>query len=188
MKKSFTPLFLKNYPKPYLGRAGFTFIEFLISALILSSIVAGVLAILSIGQKSWDDNSGLLDLQQQTRAAVNGMVNEVRQAAVVAPPSNNGSRIDFTIPVDITPVYSQGIAYYLCNNTYPCNLCNNCIIREHPAGNLKIIANDIDSLSFSLIGTRILQIQVQAKKTVKQRLITFPQEVLTEKVRLRNAN
>lgn len=169
-------------------RKGFTFIEILISVLILSSIIAGVLAILTIGQKTWDDNSGLLDLQQQTRACVNGMVNEVRQAAVVPAPSNNGSKIVFTIPTDITPTYSQDIAYYLCNDTYPCNLCNNCIIREHPAGNLKIIANDIDSLNFSLIGTKVLQIQVKAKKTVKQRVITFPQEPLTEKVRLRNAN
>jgi len=151
---------------------GFTLFESLISMLIMGLIVAGILGILTIGMKTWDNDMGLLDLQQQTRAAVSGMVSELRQGTLTCPPPD-GSTADFTVPTDITPTPSENIEYRLSNNQ---------IIRDHPAGNRKVIANNINSLNFSLNG-KILLIQVGAFKIVKGRQLLFN---VTEQVWLRN--
>lgn len=158
---------------------GFTLVEILISAAILTVLIAGVFMVLNIGQRSWNADMGWLDLQQQARQAMAGMVREIRQskssdiAITGAPP-----RIQFRIPTDITTqpiIYSADISYYLSNNQ---------LIREHPAGTTKILANDINALNFSLSDDELsLSIALEARKSSLNRVLTFP---LSEKVRLRN--
>jgi prepilin-type N-terminal cleavage/methylation domain-containing protein len=160
---------------------GFTLLEVLISLVILSIITVGIYGVLNISDKTYQNDLGLLDLQQQVRQSMDGMVKELKQSkASLISISNAGARIDFKVPIDLTtsPVtYTDFIAYYLGGNQ---------ILREFPAGTTKVLANDINALNFSLAGNE-LQVQLSAQKTVRQRVLTFPLTgLLTQKVRLRN--
>jgi len=178
---------------------GFTIIEVLVAVVILTILIWGIFAILNMADMVLNTDTGLIDLQQQTRQAVDGMSKELkncRSADITI--LNSGARIQFIIPTDIStsPItYSGIISYYLVGNQ---------IIREHPVNTTKVLANDINSLSFCCghydalgnyvcdsvcTSSKIVQIQLSASKTVRQRTLTFPSTgVLTEKARLRNAN
>jgi len=158
---------------------GFTLLEILISLTIMSLIVAGIFAIINVADVTWNTDMVLLDIQQQARLAMDGMTREARQAKPSdITVSEEGGRIDFLVPN-----VSNAVGYYLQGNQ---------IIREHPTGTTKILANYINVLNFCCVGgsgcadcanARILQVQIQATKTMKGRTATFP---LTEKVMLRN--
>lgn len=170
---------------------GFTLIETLVSVGILTFIMVGIFVVLNVADMTWHSEMGLLDLQQQARQAVDGMLREARQIdpSYGITITSGGSDISFSITDDITnpgsPV-TYSIRYYLFNNQ---------VIRENPAvtGAPKILANDVISLSFccwhggicdtDCSSTDVLQIQLDAAKTVKQRPFSF---ALNEKVRLRN--
>ncbi|MFZ2357152.1 MAG: prepilin-type N-terminal cleavage/methylation domain-containing protein [Candidatus Omnitrophota bacterium] len=160
---------------------GFTLLEVMISLVILSVLIAGIFGVLNISDKTYHNDMGLLELQQQVRQAMDGMVKELKQSkASSITISNAGARIDFKVPTDLTtsPVtYTSFIAYYRSGNQ---------ILREFPAGTTKVLANDINALTFSLTGN-MLQVQLSAQQTVRQRVLTFPLTgFLTQKVRLRN--
>jgi type II secretory pathway pseudopilin PulG len=174
-------LWQEKRSKPKQWRAGFTLIELFIVVGILSLVVGGIFAVMNVADKSWHSDMGLLDLQQQARLAMDGMVREIRQAD----PSQNiiigsgGSSLQFYI-ANITDSTASPINY---------NLSSSQIIREHPLGVNKILANDISALNFSWVSntTSCLQVQVRASKTVKQRVLTFPLLApLVEEVKLRN--
>jgi len=168
---------------------GFTIIEVLISFAILIIVFAGIFAVLNVGGQSWNAGSGSLDLQQQARQAMDGITKELRQSNVnnitIAP---DRTAINFTIPMNITtnPItYSSNIGYYLNED--------NQVIREHPVDTTRVLANNITNLSFCCEGgdscfdyqnSTIVQIQLEASKSVRQRALT-PFN-LTEQVRLRN--
>jgi hypothetical protein len=145
----------------------------------MTLIVSGIFAIINVADVSWNVDMAFLDIQQQVRLALDGMTREARQAKPAdITVSDEGGRIDFLIPN-----VSNAVGYYLQGNR---------IIREHPAGTTKILANYINVLNFCCMGgssctdcanASILQIQIQATKTMKGRTATFP---LTEKVMLRN--
>lgn len=165
---------------------GFTLVEILVSALIFSFLIAAIFGVLNIGNMTYSTDLGLLDLQQKARQAMDGMIRELRQSGSSdITITDSGARIQFRIPTDITtdPVtYSSNITYYLSDNQ---------LIREHPAGTTKILADNINSLTFSL-SEKTLEIRLNAKKTSLRREIYFPpkedeqERFLIEKVRLRN--
>ena len=144
-----------------------TLIELFISIAILSVIAAGVLTIFGIADKTWNMNRGLVDLQQEVRPVIDGMLREIRQASNITL-SDGGARLAFNIP-DV----SNNITYYL-NGTS--------IIREHPAGTARALVSDINNLTFSQ-DLDVVQIQIKATNTVRQKELWFN---LTDKVRLRN--
>ena len=153
---------------------GFTLVEVMITTAILALLLAGVVTILDVGQKTWDTDMGLVDMQQQTRAAMDGMIKEIRQAEISSVNLVSVTEINFEIPSAASP-----IEYYLNSSQ---------IIREYPmnSGTTKVLANNISSVNFSFVDETI-EIQLQAQKTVKGRAITFPViGNLTETVRLRN--
>jgi len=170
----------------------FTLIEILVGAVVLILLMMGVFSILSISNNDWFLETGLLNVTQQARQAMQGMVRELRQSdhsnvTII----NNGETIDFTIPNNIsaTPItYYQPIRYSSSNNQ---------IFREHPTGNSAVLASYVKDLDFCLwdgsdccdeatedcSGLHIIQISLEAERTIKQRTLSF---LLTEKVRLRN--
>jgi len=158
---------------------GLSLIEILVTMVIMSFIIGGIFAILSIANLSWNSSMGLLDLQQGVRQAMDGMTREARQSRpTFITIANGGAQLDFFIPN-----ISNVISYYVLNNQ---------IIREHPTGTSKVLANDISSLNFCCLGgadcmdcanSRVLQIQIQADKIVRGRALSF---ALQEKARLRN--
>jgi len=153
-------------------KKGLTLVEILISMLIFSFIMAGIFGILNIGNSTWSRDMALLELQQNTRLALSGMISEIRQANVLPAA---GTSITFTMPSDIAvnPII------------YRRDAATNQIIREHPAGVTKVIANNIYSLNFTPIGTKVVKIDIIARKTIGNNVIDFP---MSEQVRLRNVN
>ncbi|MFH1767728.1 MAG: hypothetical protein ABH858_01020 [Candidatus Omnitrophota bacterium] len=150
-------------------RDGFTFSEVLVSAGIMGFLALTIFAVLNVGGNLWQTDMILIELQQQSRLALDGMVREIRQSkSSNITISDGGARIDFTIP-NVT----NTISYYLSGAQ---------IIREHPAGTTRLLANNVTSLQFSLSG-EVVTVNLQAGKTYKGRLLPF---FLVEKVRLRN--
>lgn len=171
---------------------GFSLVEILVSILILTFIALGVFEIFILGDRTYFMDMGLLGLQQQARQAMDGMTREIRQSDNSDIIIGN-STIEFIIPNNIT----SGSTTYYGPIDYYCN--GNNIMREHPVGTLKILASDVNTLSFcceNSDGTicdndcdsrHILKIQLSAQKIIKGQVVSFPANgTITEKVRLRN--
>lgn len=156
-----------------ITKKGFTFAEIMVSALIFAILVVAILSVLTVGQKAWHADTGKVELQQEARLAMDGMIREIRESnASDMTISDNGSRIDFSIPDA-----SETIAYYAENNN---------IIREYPAETQRVLAEDVDTVNFSLSeDSNVLSIELGLARTVygSDSDLTFS---LTEKVRLRN--
>ena len=160
-------------------KKGFSLIEILVSSVILIVLLGGILAVLRVANLSYEVGGGLLDLQQGARQVMDGMIREVRQSSPASlTVDGNETRLDFYMPNISNP-----ISYYLADNQ---------IIREHPSGNTRVLANDVSNMTFCCLGganctdcstSRLLQIQVQVNKTVRDKPVSFN---LTEKVKLRN--
>jgi len=187
-------------------RRSFTLVEVLVSVVIFSIILGGILGVFSGSQKVFYEDTGLLDLQQNARLVMNGMVREIRQSAAVN--ITSATDVSFKIPKDVSIVVVLTDANTYYEIRYYLDAANHQIKRVHPVGTEKIVANDIDQVSFCLwdgvdccnpaseicTGLRVLQIQLRAAKNVLSRPLQFPSEnpgtaftdLLTEKVRLRN--
>lgn len=191
-KKDYTDYQCNHKRISVISDKGFSLIEIMISAVILSLVILGVLTIMNFANMTWHSDMGLLDLQQAARQAMDGMSREIRRAdrlrniTIAA----DGASIQFYIPD-----YTDSITYSLSNNQ---------IIREHPGGTNRVLANAISALSFCWLHTDgscttsrdcgglcsksyLAQVQLRAGKTVKQRQLVFPLAgPLTEQVNLRN--
>lgn len=165
---------------------GLTLIEILIAAVLVTILMAGILTVLNTANLSWYQDMGLVDLQQGARFAMDGMTREIRQAdpARSMAIGAGGDSLQFYIAD-----YTDPIIYTLNGSQ---------LIREHPVGVNKILANNVSVLGFcwaqnatSCILTRgqsdVLQAQLRVSKIVRQRTLTFPLAgPLVEEVKLRN--
>ncbi len=170
---------------------GFTLVEILVSVLILGLLFAGIYAVLNVGNIIFREDMTLVELQQQVRQAMDGMIREIRQAKretdrLITIPSD-GSEIEFYIPS-----FSNPISYYRDVNDVNNDGIIDQVIREHPPQIYKILANDITALSFSITGD-VVEIQLAAKLAARGRELCFPilycndtSKTLKEKVKLRN--
>lgn len=153
---------------------GYTLVEALISVLLLSVVLLGVYGVLLTGNTVFTKDSTLLDMEQQTRNAIDRIVREVRGASSQNITTNyNGTTndyIQFFTPTAPTP---NGLQYYLSGTN---------LVRVNNAGTAQNVASNIGLLKFSLTGS-LLTIQATASKTIYSIAISFP---LIEKVRLRN--
>ena len=152
------------------NRNGFTLIEVLAGSIIMSFIVIGIYDIMILGSKSWNTDMGMLDLQQESRLAMDGMTRELRGGSSKSPVSitDGGAKIEFS-----HPQAAGAIKYYIEDGKF---------IREYPASNKKILANDASSLNFSHSGD-VIEVQLDSGKTVLGKNLAFS---LEEKVRMRN--
>ncbi|MBN2121120.1 MAG: prepilin-type N-terminal cleavage/methylation domain-containing protein [Candidatus Omnitrophica bacterium] len=167
-----------------LSLKGFTLIEVLVSTVIFSIIVACVFTVIIIGDRSWHTDLGLLDVHQQARQAMHGMIRELRQKSANSSIniSANNSEIQFYITNVTNPV-----RYYLDNET---------IMRQH-SSQTRALATNVTNLHFccrSASGattcdanctnsTEIVYIEVNASKTSRQRTLNFN---LSEQAHFRN--
>lgn len=170
---------------------GLSLIEILVSVAIMLFVAVGIYGVSNVGQRTYSTDMGLLELQQQARQAMSGMTREIRQTYDSDITITSNSTITFSIPINITSgAYSDTINYYLNGDT---------LIRNHSADPNKIIASDINSLSFCCedsSGTvcdaacndrHIVKIELSAQKNVNNKVVSFPESgTITEKVRLRN--
>jgi len=87
-----------------MKRYGFTLIELMVVALISLIILAVIFGVLSAGRQSWRTGSTQVELQQETRKAMDWMVKELRESGPAqANITGGGSIITFQVPVDWEP-------------------------------------------------------------------------------------
>ncbi len=156
----------------------FTLIEVLVAMVIFILLITAVFALLLVGEQSWHTGSGLLDLQQQARLALDGMAREMRQAEPATVNIDDGLTIEFKIKG------ANSLIKYSRDN-------QNRIIRKHDDKE-KILAQYIEYLEFeqneSGSSPEELTVKLRAYKIERNRELRFPLqgEYLIEKVRLRN--
>ena len=151
------------------NKNGFTVVEIMVCIVIISFIVLGIYDIMIVGGKSWNTDMGRLDLQQESRLAMDGMTRELREGSKSAVSrTDGGAKIEFS-----HPEATGSIKYYIEDGKF---------IREYPASNKKILANDASSLNFSRSGD-VIEVQLDSGKTVLGKNLAFS---LEEKVRMRN--
>ncbi len=167
----------------------FTFVEIMISTVVLGLIIAGIFMLLLISDKTYHTDVALLDLQQFTRRALDEMVEELRAA------DKDSITISGGVDIVFTGTLGTGIHYY---RDVPPN--EDRLIREYPAGTFQTMASYINTLSFcwchgancSLCdndpsGSELIQIQLRSTKTVRGRVINFPiSGPMKGQVKLRN--
>ncbi|MFH1338439.1 MAG: prepilin-type N-terminal cleavage/methylation domain-containing protein [Candidatus Omnitrophota bacterium] len=146
----------------------FTLVEVLVSAAILSLIIAGLYAVLNIGNATFGTDTKLLDLQQNARLAMEWMVRETRESSPAGTQIAGGNSITFDTPNEADIQYYRDAANFR-------------LVREYPTGTVRIIANNIETLSFSLSGF-VLTIQFTARNPQRADLSLS----LKQQVRLRN--
>lgn len=152
-----------------------TLVEVLISAAIMSIIGGAVMMALYAGNLSWRTDMGSLDLQQETRRAMESIVRELRQSAVSEIINVGSEDINFRIP-DESGNYLYQIRYYLDSGF---------MIREYD-GEDKIVGGNIESLAFS-IDSDVVDIAITAFRQVRQGAVLQPIRLtLRERVKLRN--
>ena len=161
----------------------FTLLEVLVSALILSLLILGICGVLNVGNMTYLMDIGLLDIEQNTRQAMDAMVRELRASSAVNIDNSDSSHITFT-----TPQFS-GIEFrYIDSNN---DSVRDRIIRQR-GSETKVLANEISNLCFCWDAannncrtdcSNLFTIRIRAAKTVRQRPLTF---TLIEQVRSRN--
>jgi len=155
----------------------FTLVEILIVAVIFSFLALGITQVVNLGNVTFPVDLAQIQLQQQTRQAMQWMTRELRQAS--NPLITGGNRITFDSFSD------AGLTYYLDTADANGDGLVNQILREFPAGSRRIMANHITSLAFTPDGApiRLIRIDINAGRTILGKALDFS---LVEQVRLRN--
>lgn len=83
-------------------RTGFTLIELMVVILIFSIIVAAIFGVLTMGRQSWQTGTTQVQLQQETRKAMDRMVKELRPANLISIGAG-ASSMTFKVPIDYDP-------------------------------------------------------------------------------------
>ena len=144
---------------------GFTLVEILVSVVIMSAMIIGLLQIFSAGQNVYSSNQALMEKQRIIQQVLGGMVREIRQASAADITVNSSNdQIDFTVPVTIDPI--------AMSNTISYSLSGDQLIRTHPPGVQAVLATNVDSLTFTLNGD-LLEIEIQARVDVNTGDIVF---------------
>jgi prepilin-type N-terminal cleavage/methylation domain-containing protein len=152
---------------------GFTLVELLVSSVLFAFIIGIILSTFYIADSTWKSDTDLVDLQQQVRLAMDGMIREIRQSRTAdINITNGGADLDFAIG-------GNAIKYYLNNSQ---------IIREYPQGSTSVLGNGISFLWFNLTNATAqanatVQVEVRGATSHPTRNLTFS---LVEKVLLRN--
>ncbi len=169
-----------GYSSGDLYLRGFTLLEVLVSAAILSFLIAGIFGVLNIGNMTYNTDLCLLDLQQSARQALYWMAKELRESSTdditITVIDDNDDKITFDTPNEI------GIQYYRDLSDVNGDNIKEQIIREYPKGTRRILGNNISGLQFSL-NNNLLEIRLTANSVALGRSLSIP---LRTKVRLRN--
>ncbi|MFA5287284.1 MAG: prepilin-type N-terminal cleavage/methylation domain-containing protein [Candidatus Omnitrophota bacterium] len=141
---------------------GFTIIEVLVSAVIISVLIMGAFAVLDVGRSSWFAGDVRSDLRKDIIRAFMAMERELRETRPVSVGAaarinlnygESSSSIVFQVPqdsndADTTILDSLGDIEWSGNITYSLS-GNNEIIRVGPDGTTRVLARGITNLEFS---------------------------------------
>ncbi len=136
---------------------GFTIIEVLVSAVIISILIMGAFTVLDIGRGSWFAGDVRADLRKEMIRAFMAMERELRETRpsqlVSFPHGTTSNEVTFRVPqdgadADTTILDSFGYIEWSGNIRYWLN-GNNEIIRTDPLGSTRVLARGITGLEFS---------------------------------------
>jgi len=171
-------------------RAGFTIIEIMITLAIFSIVMSSIHQLFVGGQRAWDNDLGMLDMQQSTRRGLHSITREIREASLasisMAVGCDNLSSPDNCNQITFNTPTKNSVLFFHNNVTKQ-------IIRQDSSSGQRILASDIDQLYFccahgdgncSCNGTYdIVEVKLQANKDSRGRSLDFS---LRTKVKVRN--
>ena len=178
-------------------RAGLTLIELMVVILIFLIISAAIFGVLSVGRQSWRTGSTQVELQQETRKAMDWMIKEIRQSGLDYGPKYAGQVIglaaDDNFHNTITFRKSEGWdntnAWIDWGNqvTYLLGGLNGEQLLRTSGGSTIILANKVVSLQFKRPSAtpKVVEISLQAQKDAMPGGRTM-QSTLNSQVTLRN--
>ena len=153
------------------NKKAFTLIELMVTLLIFTIILTAIYSSFTISNNFYQIDMGLLNVQQQARQAMDWLVKELRES------SSSSVSISYTSPslenITFNTPSKTGIQYYVASGQ---------LIREHPVGTTRVIANNITALDYTL-GSSTLKIALTTSTTALKRPISIQ---LVEKISLRN--
>lgn len=172
--------FPRNVAKTEFLRS-FTLVELMVTVLILTIILTAMLSILVAGNRLWQTDSVLGEIQAGARNGIDFMTKELYGAKIVAPDIGfSADNISFQLPQNID---ESGEIIWGSLVQYSVN-ANGQLIRSQPGENDKIIANNVSSILFNYIESDVLTINlILQKDTVFHRPINF---TVSAQVTLRN--
>jgi len=161
-------------------KKGFTIVEVMITLAIFTIVVGAIHHVFIAGQKAWNSDLSLLDLQQSTRRGLHSVTREIRAANLGSISiTENNSKIEFDIPDE------DNIQFFYDSDKSQ-------LIRESPAGTgcdvlwdkdkCRVLASDITDVYFSIAGG-IVEVRLQSEKSAWGRTLSFP---LSTKLGVRN--
>ena len=174
----------------YSGKKGFTLVEIMITLAIFSIVMSGIHQLFVGGQRAWDNDLGMLDMQQSTRRGLHSITREIREASLASISMavgcdsllspDNCNQITFNTPT------KNNVLFFHDSVTKQ-------IIRQDSSSGQRILASDIDQLYFccahgdgncSCNGTYdIVEVKLQANKDSRGRSLDFS---LGTKAKVRN--
>jgi prepilin-type N-terminal cleavage/methylation domain-containing protein len=124
--------------------SGFTMIELLCSMFLFSLVTAGMLTVFTSQQGAFDVQEQVNEVNQNTRAAIEGMTREIRMTRLNGFSTANGNTVRFQGDLDqdgaITSI-SEDITYAYDANT-------NELSRSTQGGTASVVAENITAFSF----------------------------------------
>ena len=126
-------------------KKGFSLIELMIAVLMFSILLGATYSVLSMSRASFQTGDTQLAVQQEARKAIDKVTREIREAGSV----NLSSPYPFTI-------WEEKIKYEVIDNQ---------LLREVEGQPPSVLANDIDSIQFSLFGGDMVYITLVSRKT-----------------------
>jgi len=146
----------------------FSLVEVLVVMFIFSLLLGGIFMVLNTGELIFNVDVGLINLQRQARQAIEAMTKELRNARSQSIPSG-GASITFNKALDI------GVMFYVNGS--------NQLVREFPAGSIKVLCNNVTNVNFCCHHDTIcdtvcsaadsVQIQLNVSDTVRNKNLSF---------------
>ena len=149
-------------------KKGFTIVEVVVTLAIFLIVIGAIHQIFVAGQRAWDSDLSLLDLQQSTRRGLHSVTREIRAASLESISIENNSEIEFDTPDE------DNIQFFLNDDDQ--------LIRQDSLEGQRVLAIDITDVYFNVTGG-IVEVRLAAEKTVRGRVLEFS---LRTKVKVRN--
>lgn len=172
-------------PTPFLRKTpdlkvwGFTLAELLVAIFIFSIIFAAITALLTTGNRLWQADSVLAELQGKARLGMDLVTKELYGANIISPDIGlSASSISFQVPASVT---AGEIAW---SSTVQYSVNNGRLLRSQAGTDDKVITDNLSSILFNHAESDLLKITLTLQKnTIFQKTLNV---TLNAQVTLRN--
>ena len=160
---------------------GFSLFEVMVVTLILGIVIGGVFMTFTIGSRTYSRDIVLLDLEQQTRRALDSLMRELRQTDSFHVSISEGVPDSISFYILSDPNGTSGGAW-VGPIRYYVDTVNSRLMRQEIDTTPRVVAHNIDDLQFVETGN-FLNIEITGLQRVFGQDLTFVRE---GEVRMRN--